>query len=135
MTNGEQQPPPPAYAPQQYVPEPKGELADHFIGKGKLSLFLILGALCLFVGVLFLNLIFSGLLEGDTRAISFLGNLLFDLGFIAIITLLFLAGIMREDIADNARGHMIRAAGFGLGIYILVWMVRIASGLFNPYYF
>jgi hypothetical protein len=134
MTNGEYQPPPPQYAPQQYAPQPKGELADHFVGKGKLSLFLIAGALCLFIGVLFLDLNNSGLLNGGDEAIAFLGNILFDLGFIAIIILLFLGGILREDVPENTRSHMIRAGGFALGLYILAWMFRAVS-LGGGYYF
>jgi hypothetical protein len=81
----------------------------------------------LFIGVLFLDLCNSSLITGDTRAIIFLGNILFDLGFIVIIILLFLAGIMRADIADTARGHMIRAAGFALGLYVLTWIIRFVS--------
>ncbi len=118
--------------PQQQYQQGPANLADHFVGKGKLCLFLMLGALLLFVGVLFLDLCYSGLLSGDISAIIFLGTLVTDLGFIVILTLLTLAGITRTDLAENARGMMLRGAGFGLGIYIISWAIRIMfqGGLF-----
>ena len=123
---------PPQYQQPQYAAAPaqSPNLADHFVAKGKLSLFLMLGALFLFIGVLFLDLCHSGLLDGDISAIIFLGTLVTDLGFIVILTLLFLGGLTRTDLADNTRGMMVRAAGFGLGIYIISWAIRIMTGGF-----
>ncbi|MCK5310288.1 MAG: hypothetical protein KAJ33_06280 [Thermoplasmata archaeon] len=106
-------------------------ISDHFVEKGKLSLFLMLGALFLFIGVLFLDLCYSGLLNGDISAMLFLGTLVTDLGFIVILTLMILGGITREDLSDNTRGTMLRAAGFGLGLYIISWAIRgMFGGLF-----
>ena len=110
--------------PQQQYQQATTNLSDHFVGKGKLSLFLLLGALILLVGAMLLDLCYSGLLSGDISAIVFLGTLVIDLGFIAILTLLTLGGITRTDLAENTRGMMLRAAGFGIGIYIFSWAIR-----------
>ena len=119
-----QQPPPQQHIQQPQYQQPVANISDHFVAKGKLSLFLMLGALFLFIGVLFLDLCYSGLLSGDISAMIFLGSLVADLGFIVILTLLILGGITREDLSDNTRGTMLRAAGFGLGLYIISWAVR-----------
>ena len=121
----------PAPQPVQHYPQYayRGNIATQLAGRGRLSVFLFLGALLLFIGVMFLNLCFSGLIEGDVRALIFIGNILFELGFIAIISLLFLGGISREDLPENTRAHLIRAAGFGLGLYILTWTFRILGGM------
>jgi len=123
------QQPAPQYPQQQYQ-QATTNLADHFVGKGKLSLFLMLGAMLLFIGVLFLDLCYSGMLSGDISAIVFLGTLVVDLGFIVILTLLTLGGITREDLTENTRGMMLRAAGFGIGLYVISWAFRIMGGLF-----
>ncbi|MCK5024001.1 MAG: hypothetical protein KAR56_00110 [Thermoplasmata archaeon] len=132
MTEETYQPPQQQYQQPQYqqpqYQQTKPNITDHFVEKGKLSLFLVLGALFLFIGVMFLNLCYSGLLSGDIRVLVFLGTLITDLGFIVILTLLILGGITREDLSDNTRGTMLRAAGFGLGLYIISWAVRINFG-------
>jgi hypothetical protein len=121
-----QQPAPqtPQYQQPQFTPAAQPAIADHFVAKGKLSLFLMLGALVLFIGALILDLCFSGMLSGDISAIYFLGQLLTDMGTIVILTLLILGGITREDLPENTRGTMMRAAGFGLGLYIMSWAIR-----------
>ena len=120
-----QQPPPQPHVQQpQYTPA-KVDISENFVGKGKLGLFIMLGALFLFLGVLFLDMCYSGMLSGDISALIFLGTLVTDLGFIVILTLMILAGVTREDMSDNTRGTLLRAAGFGLGLYILSWAIRI----------
>ena len=120
-----QQPPPQPHVQQpQYTPA-KVDISENFVGKGKLGLFIMLGALFLFLGVLFLDMCYSGMLSGDISALIFLGTLVTDLGFIVILTLMILAGVTREDLSDNTRGTLLRAAGFGLGLYILSWAIRI----------
>lgn len=136
MNDQTYQAPPPQYQPQppaeQYrqpvYETPKTNISDHFVGKGKLSLFLMMGALFLFIGILFLDLCFSGLLSGDISALIFLGELITDLGFIMMLTLLTLGGVTRDDLPENTRGTMLRAAGFGWGLYIVSWAVRIMIG-------
>ena len=122
-----QQPPPPQQHLQPQYQQEKPDISDHFVGKGKLGLFLMIGALFLFIGVLFLDLCYSGLLD-DTDALIFLGSLVIDLGFIVILTLMILAGVTREDLSDNTRGTLLKAAGFGLGLYILSWAIRMMPG-------
>ena len=113
MNDQYQQPAPqPQYQQPQYSQE-KPDISEHFVGKGKLGLFIMLGALLLIIGVLFLDLCYSGMLTGDISALIFLGTMVTDLGFIVILTLMILAGINREDLSDNTRGTMLRAAGFG----------------------
>ncbi len=132
MTEEYQQPPPPQQqyqpAPQQFQPQPKVELTDHFVGEGKLGMFLMLGALVLFIGAMILNLCYSGILDGDIRSLRFIGALLVDMGIIVIITLLILGGIQRDDMNESVRSMMLRAAGFGLGLYVLAWSIRIMTG-------
>ena len=120
-----QQPPPQQHVAQPQYAQPKTDISEHFVGKGKLGLFIMLGALFLFLGVLFLDMCYSGMLSGDISALIFLGTLVTDLGFIVILTLMILAGVTREDMSDNTRGTMLRAAGFGLGLYIISWAIRI----------
>ena len=80
------------------------------------------------LGVLILDMCFSGMLDGDIRAIIFMGELLLDVGIIAILALLLVGGVTRTDLAETTRSHMIRAAGFGLGLYVIAWALRILSG-------
>ncbi len=91
-------------------------------------MFLMLGALVLFIGALILNLVYSNLIDGDYRAIMFIGALLVDMGIIVIIILLILGGIQRDDMNEAVRSMMLRAAGFGLGLYVLAWSIRIMTG-------
>ncbi len=131
MTEEYQQPPPPQQyqpAPQPYQPQPKAELTDHFVGEGKLGMFLMLGTMILLIGALILNMCYSNLLDGDIRAILFIGALLVDVGIIAIIILLILGGIQRDDMNESVRSMMLRAAGFALGLYVLAWSIRIMTG-------
>ena len=126
MTEQTYQPPPPQiHQPQQQA---NVNLYDHFVGPGKLGLFLLLGAGAMALGVLILDMCFSGMLDGDIRVIIFLGEMLLDIGIIAIFALLLIGGVTRTDIAEATRSHMLRAAGFGLGIYVLAWALRILSG-------
>lgn len=124
MTEQTYQQPPPQIQQPQYQQE-KPDISEHFVGKGKLGLFIMLGALLLVIGVLFLDLCYSGLLSGDISALIFLGTLVTDLGFIVILILMILGGVTREDLSDNTRGTMLRAAGFGLGLYIISWAIRM----------
>lgn len=127
MTDQTYQAPPPQVQPQYQQPA-STNLYDHFVGPGKLGLFLLFGAGAMALGVLILDMCFSGMLDGDIRAIIFLGELLLDVGIIAILTLLLIGGVTRTDLAETTRSHMLRAAGFGLGLYVIAWALRILSG-------
>ena len=119
-----QQPPPPQY--QQPVQQSQTtNIYDHFVGPGKLGLFLLLSAGILALGALILDMCFSGMLTGDIDVILFLGTLLIDVGIIAILTLLIIAGVTRTDLAESTSSHMLRAAGFGIGLYVLSWALRM----------
>ena len=121
------QQPPPQYGPQYQQPQ-KMNIYDHFVGPGKLGLFLLISAGVMALGVLILDMCFSGMLDGDIRAIIFLGELLLDLGIIAIVSLLIIGSIVRTDLGDATRTHMMRAAGFALGLYVLAWAIRMMFG-------
>jgi len=127
MNDQTYQQPTPQYQPQPQYQQPKN-ITDHFVEKGKLGLFLMMGALFLFIGILFLDMCYSGMLSGNITALIFLGTLVVDIGFIVILTLLLLGGITREDLSDNTRGTMLRAAGLGLAFYIISWAARIMLG-------
>ena len=121
-----QQPPPPQIQPQYQ--QPTTNIYDHFVGVGKLGLFLLLSAGLLALGVIMLDMCFSGILSGDISALIFIGEILTDLGIIAILTLLTIAGVTRTDLPENTSSTMLKAAGFGLGLYIMSWAVRIMFG-------
>ena len=73
MTDQTYQQPPP---PQMHQPVQQSQttnIYDHFVGPGKLGLFLLLGAGAMALGVLILDMCFSGMLDGDIRVIVFLG--------------------------------------------------------------
>ncbi len=126
MTEQTYQPPPPQTQPQYQ--QQSVNLYDHFVGPNKLGLFLLLGAGAMVLGALILDMCFSGMLDGDIRVVIFLGEMLLDIGIIAILSLMLIGGITRTDLAETTRSHMLRAAGFGLGIYVLAWALRILSG-------
>ena len=129
MTDQTYQAPPPQPQYQQPIQQSQtANIHDHFVGPGKLGLFLMLSAGMLALGALILDLCFSGMLTGDIDAIRFLGTLLVDLGIIAILTLLIIGGITRTDLAESTSSHMLRAAGFGLGLYVLAWSLRMDDG-------
>ena len=141
--NDQKYQPPQQYQPpaQPYQQPAKMNLYDHFVGPGKLGLFLLLSAGLLALGVLILDLTFSGMLSDGIDVLLFLGTLMIDLGIISILTLLLIGGITRNDLAEKAQATLLRAAGFGLGIYILTWALRILYGSsllslmnFNPYF-
>lgn len=127
MTDQTYQAPPPQTQPQYQQPA-NVNLYDHFVGPNKLGLFLLLGAGAMVLGALILDMCFSGMLDGDIRVVIFLGEMLLDIGIIAILSLMLIGGITRTDLAETTRSHMLRAAGFGLGIYVLAWALRILSG-------
>ena len=129
MTDQTYQQPPPQQQYQQPIQQSQtANIHDHFVGPGKLGLFLMLSAGMLALGALILDLCFSGMLTGDIDAIRFLGTLVVDLGIIAILTLLIIGGITRTDLAESTSSHMLRAAGFGLGLYVLAWSLRMGVG-------
>ena len=128
MTEQTYQPPPPQIQQPQYQQPANTNIYDHFVGSNKLGLFLLLGAGAMALGVLILDMCFSGMLDGDIRAVIFLGELLLDVGIIAILALLLIGGVTRTDLAEATRSHMLRAAGFGLGLYVIAWALRILSG-------
>lgn len=124
----------PYQAPAQTFQQPtKPNLYDHFVGPGKLGLFLLLSAGMMALGTLILNMCFSGMLDGDIRAIIFLGEMLLDIGIIAILSLLLIGGVTRADLAEATRSHMLRAGGFGLGLYVVAWSLRMMSGGLSLY--
>ena len=127
MTDQTYQAPPPQIQQPQYQQQ-SANIYDHFVGSNKLGLFLLLGAGAMALGALILDMCFSGMLDGDIRAIIFLGEMLLDIGIIAILSLLLIGGIIRTDLAETIRSHMLRAAGFGLGLYVLAWAIRIMYG-------
>ena len=130
---------PPSQQPQYQAPaqpyqQPaKVNIYDHFVAPGKLGLFLLLSAGMLVLGVLILDMCFSGMLDGDIRALIFLGEFVVDFGIIAILTLLMIGGVTRTDLAEKTQSHMLRAAGFGFGLYIVAWSIRMMSGGFSLY--
>ena len=123
-----QQPQPHMQQPQQPIyqphPQPKSEISDIFVGKGKLDLFLLGSSLMLLLGLLFLDLLNSGAAD-SSDALLFMGYLLFHVGVVGLISLLAVAGIIREDIPESTRTMMIRVSGLIAAAFIfgtiLLW--------------
>ncbi len=110
----------PAPVPQHqpvYPQQAKPEISDMIVGKGKLDLFLMGGGLLILLGLLFLDLLRSGAVD-PSETLSFLGLVLFHTGIIALISLLLVAGIVRDDIPENTRTMMIRASGLIAAAFI-----------------
>ncbi len=114
------QPPQPIYPAQ---PQPKSEISDIVVGKGKLDVFLLGSVLMMLLGLLFLDLLRSGAAD-SSDVLLFLGYLLFHVGVIGLIGLLAVAGIVREDIPEITRTMMIRTSGLIAAAFIfgtVVW--------------
>ncbi len=90
-------------------------------------MFLIFGAFFLFLGLLFLDLMLSGLVRES--AVWFIGELLVHMGIVVMITLLMVAGIIRDDLPQETRNHMIRAAGFVTAAFVVMLFIRITGGI------
>lgn len=93
-----------------YQQQPKPEIAEMVVGKGKLDLFLLGSAILLLLGLLFMDLLRSGAAD-YSEALLFLGYLLFHVGVIGLISLLMVGGIVRVDIPETTRTMMLRASG------------------------
>jgi hypothetical protein len=121
------------YQPQpQYQPEPQKGLETHFIAKEKVGLFLMLCAAVILVGFLMLDLIASGLVDFE-EAILFLGMLAVDAGIVALITLILVSGVCREDLPEKVRTQLIFIAGVLMVFFIIVYLSRAVGGIFGGF--
>lgn len=136
MSGQNYQPQQPMYQPQPpYQPQPQKGLETHFIAKEKIGLFLMLCAAMVVVGFLLLDLINSGLVDDSIDVILFLGMLAVDAGMIALITLLLVSGVCRDDLPEKVRTWLIFVAGLLMVFFIIVYIERsMLGGIFSGYY-
>ena len=127
----QEQPAQPYHPPHAYPAEKKG-IETFFIAKDKIGLFLFLCAGMVVVGFLLLDLMASYLVDPE-EAILFLGMLAVDVGIIALITLILVSGICREDLAEKTRSWLIMAATILMVIFIVVYIERTAMFNFSPF--
>jgi hypothetical protein len=111
------------YTPPHVYPVEKKGIETFFIAKDKIGLFLFLCAGMVVVGMLLLDLMSSGLVDGD-EVILFLGMLAVDVGIMAIIALVLVGGICREDLPEKTRNGMILAAAIITVVFVIVYMSR-----------
>lgn len=130
--SGQNYPPQPPQQPY-YPPQPQKGIETHFIAKEKIGLFLMLCAAVVLVGFLMLDLLASGLVDFE-EAILFLGMLAVDAGIVALITLILVAGVCRDDLPEKTRNGLIFVAGLLMVFFILVYIERSAfTGFFGGF--
>ena len=108
--------------PHAYAAEKKG-LETFFIAKDKIGLFLFLCAGMVLIGFLLLDLMASTLVDPN-EAIYFLGMLAVDVGIVAIITLLLVSGVCRDDLSEKVRNGMILASAIIMVVFVIVYISR-----------
>ena len=114
-----------------YQQQPKPEISDMIVGKGKLDLFLLGSAVMLLLGLLFMDLLRSGAAD-HSEALWFMGYLLFHVGIVGFIALLMVGGIVRVDIPETTRTMMLRAAGLITAAFVFATALGFLS--FGGYY-